>query len=191
MPGIRQYAVLALALSLQGAVAKTDMDGCTSFTSMVTVRPEPGYGNTYETVIWFMTDNLEICQGVDCGGGRAPPKTVPGCPAYTGTETVKPSFLSSNPFDAPAQTTAPPVTSTSLDVTVTNAPTTTASNGSSAGAGESSSGDASPSQSSGSGSGPAPTTTSGSPATTSNVDSAAVTNPVNLALGLLAAAALL
>lgn len=179
MLGMRQLSLLALAA---GAMAKTDLDGCTSFTSMVTVRPEPGYGNTYQTVIWFMTDNLEICQGVDCGGGRAPPKTVPGCPLYSGTETVKPTFLSSNPFEVPAQTTAPPETSTTIGVTVTNAATTSASSGGSSG-GASESGE--------SGTASAPTSTGGSPATTSNVDSAAVTKPVNLALGLLAAAALL
>ncbi|KFH45668.1 hypothetical protein ACRE_035550 [Hapsidospora chrysogenum ATCC 11550] len=86
-----------IALLAATAAAKTDYDGCTSFTSMVTVRTEIGYGNTYATVIWYDPSNLELCKGVDCGGGRAPPKTVPGCPAYSGTETVEPTFLSEDP----------------------------------------------------------------------------------------------
>ncbi|KAL3954936.1 hypothetical protein ACCO45_010499 [Purpureocillium lilacinum] len=39
----------------------------------------------------------EICDPLDCGGGRAPPKKdVPGCAAYTGTETrrTEASYLS-------------------------------------------------------------------------------------------------
>jgi hypothetical protein len=108
--GLAALGVVALSL-FNGAAAKTDYDGCTSFTSMVTVNPEPGYGNTYQTVIYFMTENLEICQGVDCGGGRAPPKTVPGCPAYKGTETVTPKFLSTNPL-------APPPPASTVQTTV-------------------------------------------------------------------------
>jgi hypothetical protein len=82
------------------------------------VRPEPGYGNTYQSIVWYVPDSLEICQGVDCGGGRAPPKKVPGCPLYEGTETVTPSFLKSDPMKtdeptAEATATAPEVTSTS------------------------------------------------------------------------------
>lgn len=89
-----------LALLASSAFAKTDLEGCTSFTSKVTVRPEPGYGNTYDTVIWYVSDTLEICAGVDCGGGRAPPKSVPGCPLYEGTETVTPKFLDEDPMKA-------------------------------------------------------------------------------------------
>ncbi|RGP72135.1 siderophore biosynthesis [Fusarium longipes] len=92
----RSIALAALVYALPIA-AKTDIDGCTSFTSTITVRPEPGYGNTYERVIWYVSDSLEICEGVDCGGGRAPPRKVPGCPLYEGTETVTPRFLDSDP----------------------------------------------------------------------------------------------
>ena len=36
----------------------------------------------------------ELCEFLDCGGGRAPPKTtVPGCAQYSGTETYSPSYL--------------------------------------------------------------------------------------------------
>ncbi|KAF4815934.1 hypothetical protein CGCSCA4_v012434 [Colletotrichum siamense] len=104
------------------ALAKTDIEGCTSFTSTVTVRTEIGYGNTYETVIWYVPDTLEICRGVDCGGGRAPPRKVPGCPMYSGTETVTASFLSTDPA-APVSTVVtvtPTKTSTVALVTVTS-----------------------------------------------------------------------
>ncbi|KAG2412822.1 hypothetical protein HFD88_010379 [Aspergillus terreus] len=38
-------------------------------------------------VHWFDPSNGEVCDLLDCGGGRAPVKTdVPGCPAYKGTE---------------------------------------------------------------------------------------------------------
>ncbi|KAJ0384424.1 hypothetical protein COL922a_008393 [Colletotrichum nupharicola] len=106
------------------ALAKTDIEGCTSFTSTVTVRTEIGYGNTYETVIWYVPDTLEICRGVDCGGGRAPPRKVPGCPMYSGTETVTASFLSTDPA-APVSTVVtvtPTKTSTVALVTVTTTP---------------------------------------------------------------------
>ncbi|KAF4955913.1 hypothetical protein FSARC_11728 [Fusarium sarcochroum] len=93
----RSFALAALLYALPIA-AKTDIEGCTSFTSTVTVRPEPGYGNTYNTVIWYVSDTLEICKGVDCGGGRAPPRSVPGCPIYKGTETVTPEFLDHDPM---------------------------------------------------------------------------------------------
>ncbi|WXC56812.1 hypothetical protein SNK03_002743 [Fusarium graminearum] len=100
----RSIALAALLYALP-ITAKTDIDGCTSFTSTVTVRPEPGYGNTYEKIIWYVSDSLEICEGVDCGGGRAPPRSVPGCPLYKGTETVTPRFLESDPVGSPT----PPV----------------------------------------------------------------------------------
>ncbi|KAK0726360.1 hypothetical protein B0T21DRAFT_33159 [Apiosordaria backusii] len=39
-------------------------------------------------VHWYDPDDGQICDPHDCGGGRAPPrKDVPGCAAYTGTET--------------------------------------------------------------------------------------------------------
>lgn len=35
---------------------------------------------------WYDPDDGQICDPLDCGGGRAPPKTnVPGCPQYKGT----------------------------------------------------------------------------------------------------------
>ena len=40
-------------------------------------------------VHWFDPNTGEICDPLDCGGGRAPPKTdVPGCPLYSGPATL-------------------------------------------------------------------------------------------------------
>ncbi|KAL7947724.1 hypothetical protein V8C42DRAFT_315401 [Trichoderma barbatum] len=40
-------------------------------------------------VHWFDPNNGQVCDPLDCGGGRAPPRTdVPGCPLYTGTLSV-------------------------------------------------------------------------------------------------------
>ncbi|KAL1855895.1 hypothetical protein Daus18300_010873 [Diaporthe australafricana] len=97
MPSQIQHAALPLILALSPltALAKTDLAGCTSFTSTVTIDPTShGYGNVYETVVYYDPDTLEICAVPDCGGGRAPPKTgVPGCPLYSGTATATASFL--------------------------------------------------------------------------------------------------
>jgi len=118
-----------IALLAATASAKTDFEGCTSFTSMVTVRTEIGYGNTYASVIWYDPSNLEICQGVDCGGGRAPPKTVPGCPAYSGTETVEPTFLSEDPAKPKATTTEEVVEATTTEAAAETTSTGESSSG--------------------------------------------------------------
>ncbi|KAH6617182.1 hypothetical protein F5144DRAFT_385408 [Chaetomium tenue] len=70
-----------LAASGQPVAARTDYAGCVS-----TALPAA------HTTIWYVPGTGELCEPVDCGGGRAPPKTVPGCPAYKGTETVTPKF---------------------------------------------------------------------------------------------------
>lgn len=42
----------------------------------------------------YVPDTGEVCEFLDCGGGRAPPKTdVPGCEQYSGTATYSPSYL--------------------------------------------------------------------------------------------------
>lgn len=94
-----------LALTPLSALAKTDLSGCTTFTSTVTINPTAHeYGNVYESLVYYDPDTLEICTVPDCGGGRAPPKTgVPGCPLYSGTATPTPSFLSADPL-APSTT---------------------------------------------------------------------------------------
>lgn len=99
-PSLTLPILSLLALSPLTALARTDLSGCTSFTSMVTVDPTAhGYGNIYPSVIHYVPDSLEICAIPDCGGGRAPPKTnVPGCPLYSGTASPTPSFLSADPL---------------------------------------------------------------------------------------------
>ncbi|KAL0942860.1 siderophore biosynthesis [Colletotrichum truncatum] len=103
----RYLATLAVLASV--ALAKTDLDGCTSSDSVVT--PANG-GTPYATRVYFVPDTGEICAALDCGGGRAPPKTtVPGCPSYEGTETYSPSFLPiKTSASVPAQTSQAPVT---------------------------------------------------------------------------------
>ena len=80
-----QQRVLGVLLAATAALAKTDIGGC---VSSATVK----YGGA--SLIWYVPDTGEICELLDCGGGRAPPKTtVPGCPQYEGTETYSPNFL--------------------------------------------------------------------------------------------------
>jgi hypothetical protein len=63
------------------ALARTDLTGCTSSVSG-------------PSLVWYVPDTGELCDFLDCGGGRAPPKTtVPGCAAYSGTATYSASYL--------------------------------------------------------------------------------------------------
>ncbi|KAF4313219.1 hypothetical protein GTA08_BOTSDO00527 [Botryosphaeria dothidea] len=74
-------SLLATAIMAAGALARTDLSGCTSSVS----------GNS---LIWYVPGTGELCEFLDCGGGRAPPKTtVPGCAAYSGTATYSPNYL--------------------------------------------------------------------------------------------------
>jgi hypothetical protein len=81
-----KFAALSALLGLASlASARTDLEGCVS--SMVVIN----YGASY---LWYVPDSGEICSFLDCGGGRAPPKTtVPGCPGYHGTATVTPDYI--------------------------------------------------------------------------------------------------
>ncbi|RSL82852.1 hypothetical protein CEP51_004874 [Fusarium floridanum] len=45
-------------------------------------------------VHWYDPEDGQICDPLDCGGGRAPPKKNPGCAGYTGTEVRTISYLS-------------------------------------------------------------------------------------------------
>lgn len=75
-------SLLSLALT---TYAKTDLSGCTSSNTVA-------FGGA--SVLWYVPGTGEICAPLDCGGGRAPPKTtVPGCAAYSGTATYSPSFI--------------------------------------------------------------------------------------------------
>jgi hypothetical protein len=74
-------SIAALAMVL----AKTDLEGCTSSETVA-------FGGA--SMIYWDPTNGEICSFLDCGGGRAPPKTtVPGCGNYAGTATYSPDFM--------------------------------------------------------------------------------------------------
>ncbi|CAD0101170.1 unnamed protein product [Aureobasidium mustum] len=95
--------------------ARTDLTGCTR-----TDVSSPA-GASYA---WIVPETGELCDPLDCGGGRAPPKTtVPGCALYVGTETYKPSFLAG--FSA--SMTAGGMGSVEASALTTAAPTLTAS----------------------------------------------------------------
>ncbi|RMZ02565.1 hypothetical protein D0862_05988 [Hortaea werneckii] len=101
MPAIKT-AILVPATFATLALARTDLVGCTS-----TDVSSPA-GASYA---WYVPGTGELCDPLDCGGGRAPPKyDVPGCPQYTGTESYSPSYLSGygSATAAPASTTAAP-----------------------------------------------------------------------------------
>ncbi|SPJ82034.1 uncharacterized protein FTOL_09439 [Fusarium torulosum] len=75
-------------------------------------------------VHWFDPDDGMICDPLDCGGGRAPPKHGPGCGGYTGTETRGTSYLSCwKPSTTLVTAPADPILTTV--VTVSAEPTTT------------------------------------------------------------------
>ncbi|QPH11191.1 hypothetical protein C2857_002846 [Epichloe festucae Fl1] len=83
--------ILTVALCLGSSVlARTNLQGCTYYDSVI----KPSQQAAYATRLWYVPDSGEVCKLLDCGGGRAPPKTtVPGCPLYEGTETHSPSFI--------------------------------------------------------------------------------------------------
>lgn len=84
------HILASLALFGTAALAKTDLAGCTYIDGVFT----PDHGPAWATRTWYVPDTGEICAFLDCGGGRAPPKTtVPGCGSYEGTETYSPLFL--------------------------------------------------------------------------------------------------
>ncbi|OGM47774.1 hypothetical protein ABOM_003232 [Aspergillus bombycis] len=74
------------------------------------------------SMIWYVPDTGEICDFPDCGGGRAPPKlNQPGCAAYTGTETLTPSYL---PGWGPNGKVAPSTSAVSASATDADSSTT-------------------------------------------------------------------
>ncbi|KAK3942668.1 hypothetical protein QBC46DRAFT_379634 [Diplogelasinospora grovesii] len=82
------WAALAVAGAglVSPALARTGLEGCVS-TEVIIQK-------YYASYIWYVPDTGEICSFLDCGGGRAPPKTtVPGCPLYKGTATITPAYL--------------------------------------------------------------------------------------------------
>ncbi|KAH7179365.1 uncharacterized protein B0J16DRAFT_346722 [Fusarium flagelliforme] len=110
---------LTTALLAGTALARTDLAGCTTYDTVVS-----NANGMYATRIWYVPDSGEICDFLDCGGGRAPPKTtVPGCPAYEGTETYSPLFIDPKTLGSgPIKTGA--AEDVSASATITEAPTT-------------------------------------------------------------------
>lgn len=77
--------LLAAAVLFGQSLARTDLSGCVSSTAISPAGT---------SLIWYVPGTGETCDFLDCGGGRAPPKTtVPGCAAYSGTATYSPSYL--------------------------------------------------------------------------------------------------
>ena len=82
---LRLYLLVVTALLAVFTKARTDLTGCTS----TDVSSPAG-----ASIAWYIPDTGELCEFLDCGGGRAPPKTtVPGCPGYSGTASYSPSYL--------------------------------------------------------------------------------------------------
>ncbi|KAL9531750.1 hypothetical protein SMMN14_04671 [Sphaerulina musiva] len=76
---------LLIFTTFQVVLARTDLTGCTS----TSVSSPAG-----ASIAWYVPETGEVCDLLDCGGGRAPPKTtVPGCPLYSGTASYSPSYL--------------------------------------------------------------------------------------------------
>ncbi|KAH8659119.1 hypothetical protein BGZ60DRAFT_117738 [Tricladium varicosporioides] len=108
---LTSFYILALAAV---AAAKTDLSGCTSSST------KNQWGEA--SMIYWVPGTGEICAFLDCGGGRAPPKTtVPGCAAYEGTATYSPSFMTGQHAVG-----APTATSTSAPATTTSTTDTSA-----------------------------------------------------------------
>ncbi|KAI4600883.1 hypothetical protein KJ359_013046 [Pestalotiopsis sp. 9143b] len=102
---------VAAALFAVPIAAKTDLAGCVSSATVA-------YGGA--SLIWYVPDTGEICEFLDCGGGRAPPKTtVPGCAAYSGTASYTPSYLAGYGSDSTPTSTAAAAGSTQESVMTT------------------------------------------------------------------------
>lgn len=117
------FRLVALtALLAATALAKTDLEGCTYYDAVTSYEGRDDIP-AFATRVWYVEDTREICEFLDCGGGRAPPKTnVPGCGNYKGTETYSPRFLPSETSSA-AQETTPAATGTDDAPATTAAPT--------------------------------------------------------------------
>lgn len=99
-------SLLTTAALVTLALAKTDLQGCTSSEVIA-------YGGA--SLLYYVPGTGEICSFLDCGGGAgAPVLTQPGCPLYSGTASYAPSYL---PGYGPGATSA----------TVTVTPSTTGS----------------------------------------------------------------
>ncbi|KAJ5522465.1 hypothetical protein N7527_006580 [Penicillium freii] len=99
------------------ATARTDLEGC--------VSSEVIFDHYYASYLWYVPDSGEICSFLDCGGGRAPPKTTqPGCPQYSGTATLTPDYLEGwgpNGKQAASTSTVASTASSATDIVLTSA----------------------------------------------------------------------
>ncbi|KAI1448927.1 hypothetical protein F5Y02DRAFT_414926 [Annulohypoxylon stygium] len=123
---LKASTVVLAALFAGNAVARTDLSGCVSSKTVA-------YGGA--SLIWYVPDTGEICAFLDCGGGRAPPKTtVPGCAAYSGTATYSPSYLPNFGATATAATVSSTVTSAAESSSATTSAPVSSATGSSSSA---------------------------------------------------------
>ncbi|ORY04475.1 hypothetical protein BCR34DRAFT_56395 [Clohesyomyces aquaticus] len=104
----------ALLLALAATIsAKTDLSGCSSTQLVV---------NGGASMLYYVPGTGEICSLLDCGGGRAPPKTtVPGCAAYVGTASYTPDFISLAPTVAASTSAASAVVTASESASASGA----------------------------------------------------------------------
>ncbi|KYK55107.1 hypothetical protein DCS_07069 [Drechmeria coniospora] len=87
---IRSLAFGGFLLLASPVLGRTDLTGCTHYETVV----KPSGMAAYASRVWYVPDTYELCEVLDCGGGRAPPKTtVPGCPQYKGSESYQPKFI--------------------------------------------------------------------------------------------------
>ncbi|KAL1629822.1 hypothetical protein SLS56_005218 [Neofusicoccum ribis] len=111
---MRTTTFLTTAVLAAGALARTDLEGCVSSATVA-------YGGA--SLIWYVPGTGEICSFLDCGGGRAPPKTtVPGCGAYSGTATYSPDYLPGYGPNATPTSTAAASSTAAPSPSVTAAP---------------------------------------------------------------------
>lgn len=79
------HLFLLIFTTFQVVLARTDLTGCTS----TSISSPAG-----ASIAWYVPETGEVCDFLDCGGGRAPPKTTfPGCPLYSGTASYSPLYL--------------------------------------------------------------------------------------------------
>ncbi|KAH6873722.1 hypothetical protein BKA70DRAFT_1450171 [Coprinopsis sp. MPI-PUGE-AT-0042] len=107
-------SLFILSAVLSSTLALTDLGGCTRTAALL--ADKSGY-----TTFYWNPEVREQCSILDCGGGRAPPKTnVPGCPLYTGTDPVA---VTGWPAEAtPYELDAPPAPETPAPTPAPDAP---------------------------------------------------------------------
>lgn len=105
------HTLSTLAVLLLTAARSASAVGCATHT----------YGSCADGIVhWYDPDDGQICDPLDCGGGRAPPKTTNPCctAAYTGTAvcvdtpSYMPCFTASSTSTVVKTTTAAGATTT-------------------------------------------------------------------------------